>query len=781
MQDVLPHNPRARQAILWTAVTAASLLFIKVILPALGGARSVPEAVIFRSLVAGLIASLTTCGLILIFRITRIINFAQVAIGAAGAQLCFLFVRYTPKVPFIVALVLGVAISAAIGALFDIVFGRRFARAPRLVLTVITITGAAFLGQQFAQITTRLPFFPPFESRSDAIAFSQTLRPYLPFSGFGFTVGDSRLQFGFPEILAIDLTLLAFLGLFLFFRFSKSGVAVRALAENVERASLLGISVGLLSTVVWTISGALSGISVISAGLVGLPNQAFSLSPVALLAPLAAAVIVRFQSLPKAIGATLVISVIAGCMNFALADDPGLVSLGIFAALLGGLVAQRRGVFRADSAVTTSWSATEEQRPIPKELSKLWLIRATRLGFIGLIVVALVGLPFVVDTGVVTLGATVATYAIVALSLVVLTGWAGQVSLGQFSFVAIGSVVEAALAVKVGIPFWFAVPITVAVTGAVAALIGLPALRTKGLLLAVATFAFSVALVAVLFDDRYFGWLLVRDRVPRPTLFFLDFDNERNMYYLCVAAFLLAVAVVINLRKTRVGRILIAARENEANVQSFGIALVKTKLLAFAISGALAGFAGALLVHQLRTLTSTTFTPEASFEIFIYTVIGGVTSVLGALLGAAFPLLSGYFVGNNPVLTLVVGFIPLLVLFSAPGGFIGMLISVRNAVLRIVAQRRQIVVPSLFADYDVNALARRLIPLAEPLAGSGLAALPPDDRYTMTSELYQGHGERIFGALSDSDDPDQGALGAAGSGAGGSGTDRTPVGQGRKS
>lgn len=753
LERFLPENPIARQGLLWGVLVGASLIVVKVVLPVLGGTRSVPDAILFRSVVAGLIASLTTCGLVLIFRITRVINFAQVAIGATGAQLCFLFVRYT-SVPFIVALVIGIGLSAIVGALFDVVFGRRFANAPRLVLTVVTITGAAFLGQQFSQLTTRLPFFPPIEGRSDATEFARPLRPYLPFSGFDFTVGGSKLEFGFPELLAIDLALLAFLGLFLFFRFSKSGVAVRAVAENVERASLLGISVGLLSTIVWAIAGALGGTAVIAAGLVQQPGQAFALSPVALLIPLAAGVITRFQSLPKSIGATIVISFVAGCTTYALTDDPGLVTFGIFVVLVSGLIFQRRGMFRTDQAVTTSWSATEEQRPIPAELSKVRLIRFTRIGFIVLVVAGLIGLPFVVDTGLVTLGATVATYAIVALSLVVLTGWAGQVSLGQFAFVAVGSVIEAALAVKVGIPFWFAVPITVALTGAIAALIGLPALRAKGLLLAVATFAFSVALVAVLFDDRYFGWLLVKDRVPRPTLFFLDFDNERNMYYLCVAAFLLAVAVVVNLRKTRVGRILIAARENEANVQSFGIPLVRTKLLAFAISGALAGFAGAVLVHQLRTLTSTTFTPEASFGIFVFTVIGGVSSVLGALLGAAFPLLAGRFAGNNPFLTLLVGFVPLLVLFTAPGGFIGIIISVRDAILRIVAQRRQIVVPSLFADFDTTALVRRLIPLAEPQPTSGLSALPVTDRYSLTSELYQGHGERVFGALPEAEDDD---------------------------
>lgn len=731
---------RRRQALVWGAVMAASLVLVKLVIPAMAGIRAIPDAILFRSLVEGLIASLTTCGLILIFRISRIINFAQVAIGSAGAQLCFLFVRYTPKVPFILALLIGLAVSAGTGVLFHVIFGRRFANAPRLVLTIATITGAMFLSQQLGTLTAQLPFFPPIEGRADSEAFSHSLRPYLPFSGFTFTVGDSNLEFGFPELLAIDLTLLAFLGLFLFFRFSRTGVAVRALAENPELASLLGIGVGLLGSAVWAVAGALGASAAIAGGLVGLPIQAVAFSPLSLLTPLTAAVAVRFASLPRAVGATIVISVVAGCTSFALVDDPGVVPLALFVIVAVALLGHRGGTVRTDRLLTTTWPATVEPQPIPRELADIPLIRVTRHGLISVAVLALLILPVVVDTGVVTLAASVATTAIVALSLVVLTGWAGQASLGQFSFVAIGSVVEAALAVKVGVPFWIAVPLTAAVTAVVAAVVGLPALRVEGLLLAVMTFAFSVALLAVLFDDRYFAWLLVRDRVPRPTLFFLDFDDERNMYYLCVAAFLLAAAVVVNLRHSRVGRMLIAARENGTNLQSFGIPLVRTKLLAFALSGGLAGFAGAVLVHQLRTLSASTYTPEASLNLFVYTVIGGASSVAGGLLGAAFPLLGEYVAGSNPVLHLLLGFVPVVVLFAAPGGLIGIVLRVRDAGLRLAAQRRHLVVPSLLAGFEgVTVVDHRLIPLAEPQPASGLAALHPTHRYVMQSR-YHGHG-----------------------------------------
>ena len=109
----------------------------------------------------------------------------------------------------------------------------------------------------------------------------------------------------------------------------------------------------------------------------------------------------------------------------------------------------------------------------------------------------------------------------------VLTGWAGQVSLGQFAFVAVGAVVAGALTARVGLSFWLAVPLAAAFTAAFAVAVGLPALRIRGLFLAVTTFAFAVAVRSLLFEPRYFAWLLP-GAVERPTLFFFDFGDERS-------------------------------------------------------------------------------------------------------------------------------------------------------------------------------------------------------------------------------------------------------------
>jgi branched-chain amino acid transport system permease protein len=302
------------------------------------------------------------------------------------------------------------------------------------------------------------------------------------------------------------------------------------------------------------------------------------------------------------------------------------------------------------------------------------------------------------------------------------------------------------------VPFWFAVPVAAAVAGLVAAIIGIPALRIKGLFLGIVTLAFGLAVDAALFNDRYFGWILPKNGVDRPTLFFLNFDKERPMYYLSLACLVLAVVIARNLRRSRFGRLLIAMRENEANVQSFGVSAVRLKLTAFAVSGSMAGFAGAVFAHQQRGVSGVSFSTTLSTNTFVFTVLGGIGSVAGALTGALFQTLTDYFLPSNDFFATVLnslryGGLTLIVMFVVPAGLWALLVVVRDAWLRIVAQRRQIIVPSLFADYDPAALERRLIPLGDVDSHSGLAALGPGAKFRLGSELHGGGADGDTKAL----------------------------------
>jgi branched-chain amino acid transport system permease protein len=739
---ILPTG-RWRGPLLGLAALALGLVYTQFLLPGTGDSRGTPAAILFLGLVHGLIISLTAAGIVLIYRTLRIINFAQTAIGAAGAALTFEFLRYTP-VPFPIAFVLGLALGGLVGLAFDMVFGRRFFRAPRLVLTVVTIAAAQFVASTAIWVRN-IPIFPPPNSRAVAEG-SAPITPFLPLRGLKFTVGGLPLPFRFEHIFAIEVAVLALLGLVVFFRFTKAGVAVRAMAENTERASLLGISVGGLSSAVWVLAGVLSAASVTLTGMISSPGAASGFAPTVLLPALAAAVIGRMRNLPVTVAAAVVISMLEDATKSSLGQNAALFDIGLFLIIIGGFLVLREGRSRSEAGAELSWEATEERRPVPAELARIPVVRNTRAVIIAIGLIAVIVYPYMVSVGAITLGAGIALNAIAVLSLVVLTGWAGQVSLGQYGFVAIGAVVGGLLTAKTGIPFWFAVPMAAAFTGGVAVLVGLPALRIKGLFLGVTTFGFAVAVRSALGNERYFGGLIPRD-VERPTLFFIDFQDERSMYYLCVAALVLSIVIVSNLRRSRVGRVMIAVRENETNLQSFGVRAVRTKLMAFAISGALAGFAGAILTHQLRGLDASVFDAPASVNLFVLAVIGGINAPAGALLGAAYgEIVEKYFLTNEILIT-VANLLPLIILYAAPGGVISMVTQVRDAALRIVAQRRQLVVPSLFADIDPDVIANRLIPLAAPMAGGGLLALGDAGRFALSSDLYQGRGTRIVDRL----------------------------------
>jgi branched-chain amino acid transport system permease protein len=737
MARFLPSNPRARAAVGWGAFVLGLVLFTQVVLPGPQGipGRGTPWATVFYGAVNGLVISLSTAGIVLVYRTLRIVNFAQTALGVAGSFFTFGLVHFT-GVPFPIAMVLGMALSTACGVLVGVSL-LRFFSSSRLVLTVISIIGAQLVAT-LALNVYRLPFFPDFEDISPVEqAGAYSLRPDLPFPGWSFTIGGQPGGFGFAEVFAIELTLVALVVLAFFFRYTRSGVAVRALAENPERASLLGIGVGGLSIVVWGMSGLLSGLSTALTGMLDTPARAGGFAPNVLITALVAAAVAKWEKLPTAIAATISIGIVSSSFTWSFPEDDGLVFVALFLLLAASLLLSQRRRGRSERG-EVSWSAAEEQRAIPNELAVLPIIRRARWAIYAVGLAVLVLAPWMFSTGVVNTLGVIALASIITMSLVVLTGWAGQVSLGQWAFAAVGAVVGGALTATIGLPFWIAVPIAAAVTGGVAVIIGIPALRIPGLFLLPLTFAFAIAVQAAFFNDRYFGWLLPDEAIERPSLFFLDFRDETSMYFLCVACLLLSIFVIGNLRRSRTGRILIALRENDANVQSFGVPVVRTKLIAFATSGALAGFAGAVFVHQQQGLSEESFVAFRSVQAFIQAVFGGVGSIAGSLLGTAFFRFIEYFGVSGLWGVFASNGGPVILIFLAPAGLIGLVNGVRNSLLRVIAQRRQIVVPSLFADVDPEALERRLIPLSEPVDSAGLAALPLEARFELPSELYRG-------------------------------------------
>jgi branched-chain amino acid transport system permease protein len=240
-------------------------------------------------------------------------------------------------------------------------------------------------------------------------------------------------------------------------------------------------------------------------------------------------------------------------------------------------------------------------------------------------------------------------------------------------------------------------PAGVLVAAGVAVIIGLPALRIRGPFLAVTTLAFAVTTSTYLLEDQYFPWF-IESRITAPVLWGrIDLGTKWVFYEVCLVSLLLAIAAVRNVRASRPGRAIIAVRDNELAAQSVTIAPTRTKLVAFAISGGLAGFAGSLYVVISQGLATDAFEVDKSLRLFSMVVIGGLGSIPGAVLGALYIRSAEFFLAEQYAL-IASGAGILVLLLVLPEGLGGGLYRIRDMALRRVATRRGLVVPSLLAD-----------------------------------------------------------------------------------
>jgi branched-chain amino acid transport system permease protein len=650
-----------------------------------GTDRGLPLGIIVVGAVIGSLYALLALGLVLVYRANRIVNFAQGSLGSVAAVLAIQFVLQWHW-NYFAAIGAGAAIAAASGALINVTVVRRLHNAPRLILTVATIGVAQILNALALLI-------PTWWSGLSAGKFS------TPFKA-EFTI--EPMVFNGNYVLVLILVPLVMAALAAFIRFTDYGVAIRAAAENGDRANLLGIPVRRLSTLVWALAGLLSALAVIlRVPLVGFASfQSVSGDGNALLLrTLAAAVLGRMENPRRTVAAAIAIGIFqeAGAWQF---SNTNLVDALLVLVILVGLLVQRDFFTRAAETGISTWRSIREVRPIPAELRSLPEVRYALLALRVVLLTVALTLPLWAKPSQEQASALVLIYAIVAISLLVLTGWAGHISLGQFALVGFGGATTAVLYGRHGWDFLLALPVGALVAGLVAVVIGLPALRIKGLFLAVTTLAFAVTSETYFLQQRYFPWFIEK-RIRRPALWGrLSLAEDWQQYYLCLAALVIVMLVVRNLRHSRTGRVIIAVRDNETAAEASTMNPTRVKLLAFAVSGALAGFAGGLYVVNQQGVFSDAFNADVSLRLFSMVVIGGLGSMPGAVLGAVYIRGAEFFLPAGWEL-LASGVGILLLLLFVPEGLGGLMYRVRDAYLRWIARRRDLVVPSLVADVRV--------------------------------------------------------------------------------
>ncbi|HLX89646.1 MAG TPA: ABC transporter permease [Acidimicrobiales bacterium] len=690
---------------------------------------SAPDFV--SGLALGSLYGIIGVGLVLIYRTARIINFAAGAVGAIPAIIALtLVLQY--GVNYMAVLPIVLVGGPLLGLMADLVL-RRFDKASRLMATVMTIG--------VAQSLAILGFFIPVWFGQKATNEGSTVP--TPWQNLVWHNGRGQPLLSGNEIAALVTVAVVTLALAGFLRYTRLGIALRASAENAERAQLLGIPVRRISAAAWALAGLLAALAIfVQAPLIGTPSDA-TLGFDTLLYALAAAVVARMERLGVALAAGMGIGVLITATIIRSGDNSISSSIMVIVILVA-LLTQPRRTARALDAGEGRWQTVRQLRPIPAELRHLPEVATARWG-LGLAGAALmVGLPFILGPANVSYIVLLPLYGIVAVSLVVLTGWAGQISLGQFGLVGISAGVAGGLVANHNIDFFAALGVGVG-TGVVAAIvIGLPSLRIQGLYLAVTTLAVGFAVPDYILNQHY--WIGrhilpsgLAAHLDRPLLYGrIDLTSDRSFYYLCLVFLALVMAAAHAFRRNRSGRVLIALRDNERGASAFAVHPARTRLAAFAISGGIAGLAGVLFAYAQQNVVPGTYTIEASLTLFLAVAIAGVSSVSWAVVGVMVLELTVVFgpkiytlFHSNTIETvaplLVTG--PLLLLNSSfyPGGSAEGGMQLRDNLLRRVAGRRGLVVPSLLEDRaqgaepvpvpgSLEAAASATAPVATPVA-----------------------------------------------------------------
>jgi ABC-type branched-subunit amino acid transport system ATPase component/ABC-type branched-subunit amino acid transport system permease subunit len=633
--------------------TAAGLAGLAVVLVATVVVPGrVPLGVVLLGALIGTANGLLAVGLVLTYRSHRVVNFALAGIGGLGAALA-IGLHLGRGVPWAVAVWPGLVLGLLGGAVVERVVLRRLENSPRLVVTVATI-GLAQLFAAGQAVTPKLLGGPVLVGafRTPLSRLSWHVDPLL-ISG-----NDLLLAAVVPFVLA---------GLGWFLLRTDAGVAIRGIAENGDRARLLGIPAHRLSLLVWTIAGGLAALTVtLRAPSEGLNLSVASSGPQVMLPALAAAVVAGLSSLPRAFAAGVALGVVDQVVRWN-SSKQSVTSVVLLVVLAVVLLARRVDSGRAAAAAAEgTWLTTGSVRALPATVRGLPQVRLAGAGLWVACGAGLLGLGLVGSPSQLNIATVACCYAVVAVSLVVLTGWSGTVSLGQIAVLGVGATVAGDLIGKWNVDFFLAMLAGGAAGALVALLLAVPALRVDGQLLAVVTLTFAVAVDTFFLNPTNFGWL-VPGAFDRPVLFGRwDMRSDKVLYLVGLALLVFAVVVARNLARGRTRRVTVAVRDNPRAAAAAGVDGVRAKLAAFVICGVLAGMAGAVHATALGAVGLRTYNTELSLFAFTTVVIGGVTSIGGALAATAALYLLIY---RFPQLQLVAtGAGVLIVLLALPGG-----------------------------------------------------------------------------------------------------------------
>lgn len=649
----------------------------------------------------GLIYGLLALGLVLVYKGSRILNLAHPYFGLLCAFLAHYLTAEAGFLPFekgsvarfCIAGPLALGLVALNGWSIEHSLIRKLRGAPRLVGLVLTIALAqgtlGLVGIIFNR--TEAQFFKP---RTLPAFFTARVR-----------VGDLILTAGSIQVF-IAVPLIA-LGLAAFFKYTRFGIAVRAAAENGESARLLGISADRVSAFTWIAGSLLAGVSGLLITIQRGGLDITTLSTGFLVRALAAALIGGLTSLPGAIVGGLAVGLSEAMLQFTLSTTtppqlvaeilkPELLSFLIVVLVLlfrpGGLFGQREETEDKVAFVPTL-------RDLPAKLRSAPAARILSRFGLGFMLVVAVVVSLVTGSRTNGILTSVVVFAMVGVSLTILMGFTGQISLGHWGLVGIGAFATADLFSRIHLPFVLTLPAVVVIGMLVSLAIGLPALRIRGLYLAVVTLAFGFLCEFTIFKTTFIAGSQAGVRWLPPKYGPLDLAaaSNRPLFFFSVALLLVVLWVTRNLARSGTGRSFYALRENEKAAATLGVDLTRVKLLAFAVSGGIAALAGSIHAMNNTTVQATSFPATTSLVLISVVMIGGIGSLQGAVFGAF--LVAGLpslveIPNNRYVVPVATGILLLVVIVRARGGLAGLVQEVRFRLVRTLVELGETPPPS---------------------------------------------------------------------------------------
>jgi len=603
------------------------------------------EFLAFGILGLGLGAVFTLLGqsIVLVHRGSGVLNFAAGAIGVFGA---YVYYKLDLDAGWAWPLAMAVALvsCAAIGCLMHLVVLRRLWRASVSAKIVATLGLMTIL-----MAIANLAFAPN--------GLTQSVPSLLPSSTVHLT-GTSAV--GLNQILLAIIGVVLTGGLIAMQRLTRFGLATSAVAENPLVASSMGWSPDAVAAATWAIGSAIAALgTILIAPITGMSVETLTLL---VIPALAAALVGRFESFLLTLVGAMLIGVAESEVSWYV-RSPGWTEAAPLIIIVLVLGIQGR--------LLPSRSDTRQ---------RLASVGPGKVGVAGVVWFAL-GLALVLLISQTWLSAmtTSLVTAVLVLSVVVVTGYAGQLSLCQLAFAGVAAYLAAVFSTQAGAPLWLAMILAVAATIVIGVLVAVPVIRTRGSNLAIVTLALATVIDQLVINNTWATHVIAVRTLPDLRLFGADFNGlfyPRSYTVLVFVVFVAAALMVANLRRSGTGRRLLAVRGNERAAAAMGISVPGAKLYAFGVAAGLAAVAGVLFEAQFTSPDFSFFTVLGSINTALYAVLGGVGWASGAPVGAiAAPsgvgaqILSQFF---NPSgwLDLITGLSVILVVLQSPDGLV---------------------------------------------------------------------------------------------------------------